>query len=65
MKSAEGSSPGKIAAAKSFAIETPTTGARTTSITLGGIRIPRVPPAVMTPEESAGSYLLLRMTGRP
>lgn len=63
MKSAERRKPGKIAAANSLAIDTPTTGPRTTSMTLGGIRMPSVPPAVMTPQESAGSYRLLRMTG--
>jgi hypothetical protein len=41
-----------IAAANSLMMDTPTTGPITTSITLGGIRIPSVPPAVIAPAES-------------
>ena len=47
--------PGKIAAANSRATETCITGPMTTSIMLGGIRMPRVPPAVIVPALSAAS----------
>ena len=46
--------PGPNAAAYSSGTETPITGPITTSITLGGIRMPRLPPAVMAPAESRG-----------
>src|SRR3989304_164778 len=45
-----------IAAAKSWMTETPSTGPMTTSMTLGGIRIPRGPPAAITPPERLASY---------
>ena len=35
----------------------------TTSMTLGGIRMPSVPPAQIVPAESPVSYPVLRMTG--
>ena len=44
--------PGKIAAAKRSVTGTPTTGPMTTSMMLGGIRMPRVPPAAMHPADS-------------
>ena len=44
-----------IAAANSLMIETPTTGPITTSITLGGIRMPSVPPAAIAPADIFGS----------
>ena len=39
----------------------PITGPMTTSITLGGIRIPSVPPAVMMPADICTSYFDLSM----
>ena len=42
-------SPGRIAAANSRATETCITGPMTTSMMLGGIRIPSVPPAQIAP----------------
>jgi len=44
-----------IAAAKSSMMEAPITGPMTTSMTLGGIRMPRHPPAVITPADIRGS----------
>ena len=41
----------------------PRIGASTTSITLGGMRIPKVPPAVMTPADMEAEYPLLLMVG--
>ena len=52
-----------MAAAKRSVTGTPTTGPMTTSMILGGIRMPSVPPAVMHPAESFTSYLLERMVG--
>ena len=42
--------PGSIAAAYSLTMDSPATAAYTISITEGGIRMPRVPPAVMQPD---------------
>ena len=63
MKRPERISPGIMAARKSWTTETPSTGPRSTSITLGGIRIPRHPPAVITPAERAVSYLAFIIAG--
>ena len=52
-----------MAAIKRVTTETPTTGPKTTSSTLGGIKIPRHPPAVITPADMATSYLLFIMAG--
>ena len=42
--------PGNIAAAYSLTTDCPATAAYTMIITDGGIRMPSVPPAVITPE---------------
>jgi hypothetical protein len=47
--------PGTIAAAYRSATDTPSTGPITISITEGGIRMPRVPPAVIAPAASRPS----------
>jgi hypothetical protein len=43
--------PGPNAAAYKCGTEMPSTGAITTSITEGGIRMPSVPPAVIAPAD--------------
>jgi hypothetical protein len=43
--------PGKNAPAYSLTTETPAVAPYTISMTDGGIRMPRQPPAVMTPAE--------------
>jgi hypothetical protein len=55
VKMVDSSRPGRMAAAKRSVAGTPTTGPMTISITLGGIRMPSVPPAVMAPADSFGS----------
>ena len=52
MNSIDSRSPGRIAAANRRTTDTWNTMAITMSITLGGIRIPRVPPAAIDPAES-------------
>jgi hypothetical protein len=56
MKREESINPGTIAAANNRTIETCNVGPMTTSIMLGGMRMPRVPPAVIAPAESATLY---------
>ena len=45
-------SPGSMAAANSCGTGTSMVGPITTSMTLGGIRMPSVPPAAISPDES-------------
>ena len=52
MNSTDSSSPGMIAAANRRTTDTWNTMAITMSITLGGMRMPRVPPAAIEPAES-------------
>ena len=52
-----------MAAANRSTTDTPTTGPMTTSMTLGGIRMPRVPPAVIIPADMRTSYLHLFIVG--
>jgi hypothetical protein len=47
--------PGPNDAAYSSTTDTPIIGPITTSITLGGIRMPRLPPAVIAPDASRAS----------
>jgi hypothetical protein len=49
VKMVDSSRPGITAAANRSVAGTPTTGPITISITLGGIRMPSVPPAAMAP----------------
>src|SRR5262245_56154693 len=51
MKMPASRNPGPKHEAYSSATDTPMTGPMTTSITLGGTRMPRVPPAVMAPAD--------------
>ena len=46
--------PGPKAAPYSLATDTFITGPMTTSMTLGGIRMPSVPPAAMAPADRRG-----------
>ena len=55
--------PGRIAAVNKRATETCITGPMTTSMMLGGMRIPSVPPAVMAPALSPDEYPVFFMTG--
>ena len=55
--------PGTSAAANKSVAGTPTTGPITISMTDGGIRIPKVPPAVMAPALNRASYPLLIIEG--
>src|SRR3989304_2602622 len=55
--------PGPKAAAYNLDTDTPSTGPITTSMTLGGMRIPSVPPAATAPAESRESYPALIIVG--
>src|SRR5690606_13792208 len=47
--------PGRMAAANSVVTGTSSTGPMTTSMMLGGMRMPSVPPAVIRPDDSLTS----------
>ena len=53
--SSDRKNPGNIADAYSFTTDCPATAAYTMIITEGGMRMPSVPPAVITPEASRTS----------
>jgi len=56
--SPERSSPGNMAPANNFPTEISAIGPYMTSMMLGGMRMPRVPPAATAPAESDLSYPL-------
>src|SRR5660397_91572 len=57
--------PGSTPPRKSFPMDTSTAMPYRIRVMLGGIRIPRVPPATMAPEATALEYPLLRISGIP